>query len=203
MISNHPQYISGRQKFEAHDFEGALTDYNQVLEAEENPNVYSERGVVYYYLKQLDLSLADMDHAAELEPENPYRYASRAYIKDAMGDTEGAIADYEEAIRLDPDDSIAHNNLGLLLEKLGYKDKAKENYQRADQLAEVDKLLNRIRKEHRQELGAAPEAGPVEPHVTQVTEERSTQSVLTLLRQTFTTRNGWREYIQFIRNGFK
>ena len=91
-----------------------------------------------------------MDYALGLEPNNPYRYSSRAYIKDWIGDIKGAIADYEVAVKLDPEDSIAYNNLGLLQEKLGYVDKAKSNYKRADQIAGVDELLEKIRREHKE-----------------------------------------------------
>ena len=125
MISNNPHYLSGRKKFEAQDYAGALVDYNQAIKEEENPSIYSERGVIWYYLQDKEKSLSDMDYALGLEPNNPYRYSSRAYIKDWIGDIKGAIADYEVAVKLDPEDSIAYNNLGLLQEKLGYVDKAK------------------------------------------------------------------------------
>ena len=204
MVSNNPHYLSGRKKFEDKDFEGALADYSRSLQDEENPSVYSERAVVYYYLKQLDKSLADMDHAASLEPENPYRYSSRAYIKDAMGDTEGAIQDYEKAVELDPEDSIAYNNLGLLLEKRGYKEKAKENYDRADQLEDVDKLLKRIRKEQKDEqIQSQPQLQSQSQENEDDVVSREEMSIFALLRQTFTTKSGFKEYVAFLRNGFK
>lgn len=206
MISNNEFYRSGRVKFEAHDFEGALADYNKAIAQSEDPFLYSERGVVYYHLKMLHKSLEDMNHAAELEPENPYRYSSRAYIKDALGDTEGAVADYERAVQLDPEDSIAFNNLGLLLEKMGYKDKAKDNFQRADQLEGVDKILDKVRKEQR-ELAKEEETKTVkiEEHSEEDIDldERKKRSIWALLRNTFTTKNGFKEYIEFIRNGLK
>ena len=205
MISSNPNYIAGRKKFEAQDFEGALADYNRCIAEEENPNVYSERGVVYFYLKQLDKSLADMDHAADLEPENPYRYSSRAYIKDAMGDLEGAIQDYEKAVELDPEDSIAYNNLGLLQEKLGYKTKAQHNFKRADELADVDELLQKIREEQKDEVKM--EANTKSKHLVPVQEDldakRNERKILAILRETFTTRSGFKEYLRFIQNGFK
>ena len=55
MISNNPHYLSGRKKFEAKDFAGALNEYNEALKAEENPSIYSERGVVWYYLGDKDV----------------------------------------------------------------------------------------------------------------------------------------------------
>ncbi|GAB5539315.1 MAG: hypothetical protein Salg2KO_14180 [Salibacteraceae bacterium] len=200
MISDNPHYVIGRKKFEARDFAGALAEYNKVLEVEENPSVYSERGVVWYYLQDKEKSLADMDYAASLEPENPYRYSSRAYIKDWIGDIEGAIEDYEKAVALDPKDSIALNNLGLLQEKLGYKDKAKSNYERADNLEGVDELLEKIREEQKQLHDKDVQKGMSKEVANR---ERESMTTWALLRSTFTTKSGVKEYIEFIRNGFK
>lgn len=197
MISNNSHYISGRKKFEQKDFSGALEDYNKAIQQEENPAIYSERAVVFYYLDQKDKSLADMNYAAELEPDNPYRYSSRAYIKDSMGDLEGAIADYEIAIKLDPDDAIAHNNLGLLQEKMGYKDKAKHSLNRADTLAQVDQLLDEIRKEKGYEIPTEKEDRKPS------TEEQEALGIWTILRNTFFTKTGFKEYLNFIKDGFK
>jgi tetratricopeptide (TPR) repeat protein len=197
MISNNAFYISGRAKFEAHDYKGALEDYTNAIKEEENPSIYSERAVVYYYLKDIESSMADMNYAAKLEPENPYRYSSRAFIKDAMGDTEGAIKDYEIAIQLDPEDSIAYNNLGLLQEKLGYQAKAKEHYAKADSLAEVENLLERIKKKNFAEFNESVDAAAEEQ------KTRKEMSLIAIMRNTFTTKSGFKEYIDFLKNGFR
>lgn len=203
MISNNPHYVSGRKKFEAKDFAGALNDYNNALKVEENPSIYSERAVVWYYLGDKEKSLADMDHAASLEPKNPYRYSSRAYIKDWIGDIKGAIADYEMAVELDPEDSIAFNNLGLLQEKLGYVDKAKSNYERADKLEGVDELLQKIRDEQK-ELHDKDIAKNADQKASDLeNQERTKISAFAILRNTFSTKDGWKEYIEFIKNGFR
>lgn len=196
MISSNLFYISGRKKFEAKDFRGAIEDYTKAIEMEENPAIYSERAVAWFYLDKKKKSLDDMDYAANLEPHNPYRYSSRAYIKDSMGDIEGAIRDYEKAIELDPEDSIAHNNLGLLQEKLGYKNQAQQNFDRADTLAEVDKLLIEVRKEQGIRLDAKPNGA-------EEIEIRRSLSWLALLRDTFLTKTGFKEYMKFVRDGFR
>lgn len=198
MISNNPHYLTGRKKFEAQDFKGAVADYDKAIEAEENPAIYSERAVAWFYLKDFQKSLDDMNYAAELEPENPYRYSSRAYIRDAMGDIQGAIEDYERAVALDPEDSIAYNNLGLLQEKLGYMEKAKRNFDQADRLEDVDKLLAEARKQNARPQ-SAPEPQPEQPEHA----ERESISWLALIRSTLTTKSGFKEYLQFIRNGFR
>ena len=205
MISKNSHYLSGRKKFDDKDFAGALVDYNRAISEEENPSLYSERGVIWYYLQDKNKSLSDMNYAVDIDAQNPYRYSSRAYIKDWIGDIEGAIKDYEKAVDLDPEDSIAYNNLGLLQEKLGYADKAKSNYQRADQIAGVDELLEKNRKEQKElhdmdvERGkAGQDAASLEPG-----SARSQLSIFALLRTTFGTRSGMKEYLDFIRNGFK
>ncbi|MEZ4722648.1 MAG: tetratricopeptide repeat protein [Flavobacteriales bacterium] len=197
MISNNPHYINGRKKFEAQQFLAALELFNKAIEEEENPSIYSERGVVWYYLNEKERSLADMDHAASLEPSNPYRYSSRAYIKDWIGDIKGAIADYEKAVELDPNDSIAYNNLGLLQEKQGYVDKAKKNYERADKLSGVDELLVKIRKEQKELYDMDKKRGQ------ETASDREKLSVWALLRSTLTTKSGIKEYLDFIKNGFR
>ena len=113
----------------------------------------------------------------------------------------GAIVDYQKAINLDPEDSIAHNNLGLLQEKLGYKEKAKKNYERADQLADVDKLLNKIRKEQRNESIEQEQQKEAPKEASH--QEREELSIVAILRNTFLTKSGFKEYLAFIRNGFK
>lgn len=208
MISKNPFYLSGRKKFEVQDFEGALKDYSQAIKQEEDPFLYSERGVVYFHLKDLKKSLADMDYALNLESENPYRYSSRAYIKDAMGDLVGAIKDYEEAVKLDPEDSIAFNNLGLLLEKQGYKEKARRHFERADSLAGVDKLIDEIRKEEKEKSEAEKQQEIQSTQNDDVKheqelEQRKNASAWALLRDTFTTKSGFNEYLTFIKNGLK
>lgn len=207
MISSNKYYLSGRSKFEQKDYQGALDDYNRCIAEEENPNVYSERGVVYFHLKNLSKSLADMDYAAELEPENPYRYASRAYIKDAMGDLEGAILDYEKAIQLDPEDSIAHNNLGLLLEKRGYQQKAASFFKKADQLASDQGLFGESDLIKNQSQQVQKEAASEYRTLSAVYEkEKPSGGKITLwkiVKETLTTSSGFKEYFRFLKNGFK
>lgn len=205
MISKNSHYISGRKKFDDKDFAGALVDYNRAISEEENPSLYSERGVIWYYLQDKDKSLSDMNYAVDIDAQNPYRYSSRAYIKDWIGDIEGAIQDYEKAVELDPEDSIAYNNLGLLQEKLGYADKAKSNYQRADQIAGVDELLEKIRKEQKELHDMDIQRAKTSGVSTNLEGESARQklSIFALLRTTFGTRSGMKEYLDFIKNGFR
>ena len=197
-LNKHHQ--EGLLKAKERDFQSAVELYNLAIEIQpDNADVYSDRGVAYYHLKKLNLSLMDMDKALELDSTNPYRYASRAYIKDACGDTEGAIADYKRTIELDPEDAIAFNNLGLLEEKLGRQNAAKVNFKKADELA--DKLGLNIGQF--QETQTSTES--TGNSTTQDTAPQNVESsnILKESAKVFTDKNTFREFVRFVKNGFK
>ncbi|WP_338792810.1 tetratricopeptide repeat protein [Bernardetia sp. Wsw4-3y2] len=137
----------GYAYFKLQEFKKALEDYNLSIQKAENPNAYSERGVLYFTVGKLAEALVNMNIALDLEPDNPYRYSSRAYIRAAAGMTVLAMQDYRKAVELDPEDAIAHNNLGLLEEKVGYQLKANKHFEKADKLREEqskeDKMLTK------------------------------------------------------------
>lgn len=134
----------GYAYFKLQEFKKALEDYNLSIQKAENPNAYSERGVLYFTVGKLSEALVNMNIALELEPDNPYRYSSRAYIRAAAGMTVLAMQDYKKAVELDPEDAIAHNNLGLLEEKVGYQLKANQRFEKADKLREEQNKENEM-----------------------------------------------------------
>jgi tetratricopeptide (TPR) repeat protein len=134
----------GYAYFKLQEFQKALQDYNLSIQKAENPNAYSERGVLYFTVGKLSEALVNMNIALELEPENPYRYSSRAYIRAAAGMVVLAMQDYQKAVELDPEDAIAHNNLGLLEEKVGYQLKATQRFEKADKLREEQNKENEM-----------------------------------------------------------
>lgn len=175
----------------------ALDAFNKALEIEpENPFYLCERAVTYHHKKRNDLALLDMDHAVKIQPDYPYRYSSRAYVKAAMGDIEGGINDYKMAIKLDPNDAVAHNNLGLLQEQLGYLKSSKESFSKADNLSKDWKNLyqeNQIEKHEVKDI----ESKTLNENTA---ESANTWSVF---KNIFSSKRGFKEYIQFIKSGFK
>lgn len=153
----------------------------------ENAELYSQRGVAYFLSARIEEALEDLNKAQKLEPENPYRYSSRAFVRDKAGDLKGAISDYQKAIELDPEDAIAHNNLGLIQEKMGYKEQAKENFTKADTL---------------QGRPPMPEIGKTEKTESTDAEtpkpELSLRHFLATSRSVFTSREGFKEFINFL-----
>ncbi|MGB0392112.1 MAG: tetratricopeptide repeat protein [Salibacteraceae bacterium] len=143
---------------------------------------FEQRAMCNYHLGKLTDCIPDFDQAQKLEPNNPYRYSSRAYVKGRLKDFDGATLDYETAIHLDPKDAVAHNNLGLILEQRGYQQRAKKNFEKADNLE-----------------GVSPKAKQVP---TETFEEESS-SVSKEIKKAITSKNGLKEFVSFILNGFK
>lgn len=185
-------------KMKSEKYDDALKDFDKAIELEPaNAHYISERAVCKHLMGKHSLALLDLDYALKLEPENPYRYSSRAYVRDRIGDTEGAIQDYLKAIELDPDDSIAYNNLGLLEEKLGRIESAKRHFQKADELEKI--------KPH-EAFTKLPLNIESKEQPTASTQEKPTkkkQSYLSVIFSVFTTKQGFAEFLSFIKNGLK
>ncbi|MCT4580389.1 MAG: tetratricopeptide repeat protein [Flavobacteriales bacterium] len=173
----------------------------------DNPNLYSERGVAHFHAKHNLKALADMDKAVELEPLNSYRYSSRAFVKGACRMTQEAIADYEKCIELDPEDSIAYNNLGLLQEQLGWQKQAEDNFDKADTLEGVLKDRKIAIPESEQKTAEdktqerTKESAKAEKSIEDV--EEITPTKMEVAKAVFTQKSVFKEFIEFIKNGFK
>ncbi|MDX2360411.1 MAG: tetratricopeptide repeat protein [Crocinitomicaceae bacterium] len=185
------------------DVEKAIEQYTQVLQ--EHPNhfdVLSDRGVAYLHANNQLGCYADLDRAIELQPNYSYRYACRAFAKNHFKDINGAVEDYEKAVQLDPDDAIANNNLGMLLEKQGYQQAAVDRFDRADKLSKAeDQLLDVIDEleENTPELKERVEL-PESKEPT-VEEDQTTKSKE--FKKLFTSKSQFKEFIAFMKNGFK
>lgn len=179
------------------DFEESVYWYTRCIAIRpDDAELYADRGVAHFHQGKLQESLADMNTAQELEPKRGYRYSSRAYIKDAMGDTAGAVEDYKIAVKLDPEDAIAYNNLGLLEEKLGRHNQARAFFEFADALAQ-------------KEAGDKGEPQAPTEYPTNIQSKinrdrrEDDRSVLGEMSGVFTSKSTFKEFITFIRNGFK
>lgn len=194
MSNSH--FLQGEQKYKQSNYEEAVAYFSAAIEQEPgNAEIFYQRGLSYFHMKKKSLALLDFNEALSLEPKNPFRYASRAYIKDSCGDLEGAIKDYEEAIKLDPEDAVAHNNLGLLQEKLGYKQKAERHFGKADELAKREDFLT---------FKSPDQTAAKEELVQELKEdEPANESLLGVMKRTFTDKNTFREFLTFVTNGFK
>jgi tetratricopeptide (TPR) repeat protein len=126
----------GVAKWNQHDIEGAMSDYNQAIAI--NPKtaarVYRNRGLVKAAKGDKDGAIADYNQAVELEPQNAAAYNKRGELKRAKGDLEGAIADFTAAIGLDPKLASAYKNRGDTKQAKGDTAGAQEDLNRVQQL---------------------------------------------------------------------
>lgn len=168
-----------------------------------HPDILSDRGVAYLHLNDKDRCFEDFNLALELQPDYAYRYASRAFAKSHFDDLDGAIEDYEKAVELDPEDAVAHNNLGLLYEKMGYFRKAKERFERADKLSKIEddllKMMNEMENDKPKSSEIAESTDAHKQPIPNETELSSSQE----LKKIFTSRKQFREFLNFMKNGFK
>jgi tetratricopeptide (TPR) repeat protein len=114
-------FESGREKYQRGDLQGALTDFNRVIEL--CPTCYGtflNRGDVKLFLKDYRGALSDYNRAIE-SPNNSTKslaYNNRGVVKsnesNVSNDYEGALADFQRAIKLDPQNVKAIENFANL-----------------------------------------------------------------------------------------
>ncbi|MCB0760501.1 MAG: tetratricopeptide repeat protein [Flavobacteriales bacterium] len=195
-MQDYPQYSKALALLREKKFDEALELYREASKSHPNdPNVWHDWGVCLFHLNKPLEALQMMNEAVRLQPEYSYRYSSRAYIRAGLKDVQGAIADYRIAIELDPEDAVALNNLGLLEEQLGYVKEAKEKFDLADE-------LSKILEEKNIDMASAKSEGALRaPQIPNTPEEQS--SLWKEINRVFSSSEGFKEYISFIKSGFK
>jgi tetratricopeptide (TPR) repeat protein len=111
--------LSGRDKSQAGNYQGALNDYNQAIQLDPKyASAYNSRG----FLKENQLgdiagALADYNQAIQVDPKFEVALNNRGYLKlNKQKDVQGALADYNKAIAINPKYYVAYNNRGSLKE---------------------------------------------------------------------------------------
>lgn len=198
------QLIQKAQSLEKEgDYVHAVEYFSEAIKLSPNSaDLYSWRGVVLFHLNKKYEALTDMNKAVELQPGYSYRYSSRAYVKADLRMTEEAIQDYQKCIELDPKDSVAYNNLGMLEEQLGRDQKAKRLFEKADRLSETSKEKETIPEKEE----AKQQTTDTNSEISSDTEESLEEETRTrwqIIKDVFTKKEKFKEFIQFIKNGFK
>ena len=79
METKEQRYQKGIQLLKSENYDKALKVFNKLIkEFPMEADYWSERGVVYFHLKNKASSLFDMDKAVELQPKKSYRYSAHS-----------------------------------------------------------------------------------------------------------------------------
>lgn len=128
-------YYTGLIKSEEGDLNGAIAEFNHVIELNPKDEIaYYNRGLLEANKGDLDKAIADINRAIQLGPKFARAYNDRGTIKAAKKDINGAIEDFSHAIRLSPEFVDAYINLGSAEADRGNLDEAIANFNKAVRL---------------------------------------------------------------------
>lgn len=124
-----PDYLRGKEAYEATDYEAVLRYMTLVLSRDPNlASPYWYRGMAYYYLGDYQAGLKEMEQALALDPDYALAYADTGLLYSVMGDEVKAIPYWQKALELDPSLAKVHNNMGYMYAQQGDVVKALSEY---------------------------------------------------------------------------
>ena len=122
----------GFAKLSLGDHEGAIADYDRVIELNpKDASAYNNLGVARKKLGDLPGAIADYSRAIDLDPKFAAAHYNLALAKRQLNDYKGAIADYSRAIDLNPKYANAYFGRGIDKRNLGDFPGAIADYDRA------------------------------------------------------------------------
>jgi predicted O-linked N-acetylglucosamine transferase (SPINDLY family) len=109
-----------------------------------SPSAYHGRGLAHLAARRLELALAELERALQLEPGNHEYAKSLGNAYKAAGDRHKAADCYRRALRIAPDHVPSLFNLGLIEREAGRLGAAEECFRRIHELApkDLDALLH-------------------------------------------------------------
>jgi tetratricopeptide (TPR) repeat protein len=94
-------YASGEEHMQAKRYEEARDDFDRVIAMDKGySGAYAYRGAAYLGLGQLDLALADLNHAHGMDKKNTYALKHRGVVYRKKGLYEEALADFKQVCAL-------------------------------------------------------------------------------------------------------
>ena len=135
-----PDYLQrGIRAYERGDLADAIRYYSNAIELNPTDSVftfitYSNRGLAYFFQRNLELAIEDYTTTIELQPNSPLAYINRGGAYCEQDNLELAIADFTKAIELNPGDDQGYYNRGVVHQKQGNLEQAIEDYTTAIEL---------------------------------------------------------------------
>ena len=203
-MSKNEYFEKAMRKVNENDFESAIELFTEALkEVDDKKDVYYNRAVAYLISEKIDLAIFDFNKLIDIDSNNAFYYSCRAFAKARTKDKTGAISDYEIAIRLDPDNPITYNNMGLVQEEIGYMKRAQKSFEQSDDLRkkeEAGKVLDiNSSQQNKEEVDKRIENAKKSQAIEPIEEKTKRQ----IAKDIFTDKSTFKEFIAFIKNGFK
>jgi len=105
---------SGREKLAAHDYRGALADFDLALKADpKDSDAFVARAQLRYESGDFELAFADSNQAYTLAPTDEHRFL-RAQMNRARAQLRAAAADIDDFLKKDPSNAAATRERGLI-----------------------------------------------------------------------------------------
>jgi len=209
-MSKQNYFENAMHKVTQNDFESAIDLFSKALQIENDKSkVYYNRGVAYLNLEKIDLAIFDFNKLIELDPNNAFNYSCRAFAKARSTNKKGALEDYEKALELDPDNPITYNNMGLVQEEIGYMEQAQKSFEQSDDLRkkeEANKIINATEDQIiKQTVDTRIENLEHKLNIenSSLANENEPTSKGKIVKDIFTDKNTFKEFMNFIKNGFK
>ena len=130
--SQVPRHLkAGRKHFVQKDFDSALREYNEAVNAApELAEAYCRRGLVYHEMGKTAQALTDLDQAIQCDPQLPTAYLERAKMRTESGDLDGALADFGQLMLIRAHDPETYLQRGICLVKKGLANDAIADFHR-------------------------------------------------------------------------
>jgi len=131
---------NGDAKYDSGDYDGAIADYNKVIEfMPNNPGIFFNRGRAKIAKGDYNGGIIDCNKARDLLRNNAKSHVAiynvLGFAKLAKGDYDGAISDCDKTIESKPNTAAAYNNRGYEKEAKGNVSGALEDCQKAVELS--------------------------------------------------------------------
>ncbi|MBT9586752.1 hypothetical protein IV102_25640 [bacterium] len=111
---------SGRSKYSAGNYAGAILDFTQQIQKDANNNpAFLYRGLSRFQTLDYRGAVADFSEAIRLDPSTGSTYNIRAVAHTQLNDLNSALADYNKLLELDPGNARGYRDRGWLRKRMG------------------------------------------------------------------------------------
>jgi tetratricopeptide (TPR) repeat protein len=160
--SQVPRHLkAGRKHFFDKDFDSALREYNQAVDAApELAEAYCRRGLVYHEMGKTAQAMTDLDRAIQCDPRLHSAYLERGKMRTQSGDLDGALADFGQLMLIRANDPDTYLQRGVCLVKKGLVNDAVADFHRVLKLTNhsdyAEPAKNYLRQVLEDQAGAPP-----------------------------------------------